>query len=340
MTRIAYFVHGRGRGHATRARSAIPALQQAGFEVEVHAGGDALPWLQPLGEVLACEVIRPGAAGPLRWRARVRRDLRALRERPAAALVTDGDGPCLVAARVLGIPAVAVGHGLLFAHARLPPLPPRLRVPEMLNAASSSVLAQRRVAVHFLPAEPRDPRTTIARPDFAADFAAAVPGELALAYFRDDNGAALLRALSPLWSRAGVAQVLCFHAPGKRDLPAIDGVRYAPLSPEAFRAELPRARAVIGSAGSNLLAECVHLHRPLLCQYLPGDREQAMNAALATRARVAEALRSDEDPAATAARFVARLAADDFATIDLAGALPPASEAIARAVQACLPVSA
>ena len=37
MARIAYFVHGRGRGHASRAVSIVPALIAAGHEAEAQA---------------------------------------------------------------------------------------------------------------------------------------------------------------------------------------------------------------------------------------------------------------------------------------------------------------
>lgn len=331
-TALAYFVHGRGRGHAARAREIVPRLRAGGYRVDLYAGDDALPWLQPLGEVHPITVVRPGAAGPAAWASRVRNDLQALAARPAQLLVTDGDGPCLVAARRLGLPAVAVGHGLIFGNARLPRLPRRMLLAERVNAASAGLLAQRRVAVHFLPAEASNAATTIARPDFAPGFVGQPPADYALAYFRDDDGDALLDALAAQRRGTGIETLHCFTRRTPAALPAIDGVRFLPLDPDAFRAQLPAARAVLGSAGSNLLAECVHLARPLFCQYGRGDREQAMNAQLATDAGVAVSLAAGDAPGRAVAAFSSRLRSGGFAQVPLADALPPASEAVARAV--------
>jgi hypothetical protein len=227
-----------------------------------------------------------------------------------------------VAGRVLGLPTVAIGHGLVFGHAKLDKLPVWPRAREALNAASSSYLAHRRVGVHFLPAASRDEATIIARPDFPSGFEAAPAEDWALAYFRDDNGLGLLDALSGHWERLGVKRVRCFGASPAPGLRAPEGVEFMPMDPTLFHELLPGARAVVGSAGSNLIAECVHLGKPLLCQYSAKDAEQAMNARLAEDAGVAVAVEREGDYAAVRS-FAEKLAAGSFEKVDLVGALPP-----------------
>ena len=46
MKEVHYYVHGRGRGHATRALSVIPTLEKAGYRLCVFAGKAALPILR------------------------------------------------------------------------------------------------------------------------------------------------------------------------------------------------------------------------------------------------------------------------------------------------------
>ena len=58
--RIAYFVHGNGRGHAMRAREIVPAMRERGHAVTLYAGGDAAPILHDLDSV---EISRLGVRG-------------------------------------------------------------------------------------------------------------------------------------------------------------------------------------------------------------------------------------------------------------------------------------
>ncbi|MCA9706868.1 MAG: hypothetical protein KDK70_13530 [Myxococcales bacterium] len=73
MPRIHYYVHGRGRGHATRSRAVIDRLRAAGHEVVTFAGADALPLLRDHGPTRPVRSLLPqdGRGLPRRLGARV-----------------------------------------------------------------------------------------------------------------------------------------------------------------------------------------------------------------------------------------------------------------------------
>lgn len=323
MARVSLVVHGRGRGHASRALACARALTGAGHELSVYAGGDATPVLADIPGLRPLPIVRPGITAPAAWLRRLTGDARRFAD-DARCLVSDGDHPSLVLARRRRVPSVAVDHGLALTHGVLPVRPPALlRLYERINAAPLG-LADRLVAVHFLPFETADPRLVAARPDLRTDLRGPLARDgFLLAYFRDDNGRdALAHAL------AAGAEVVCF---GERD-PKLPGLRFLPRDRAAFADHLRRCDGVIASAGSNVLAECVMLQKPVLALHRPGDAEQALNARLAEHAGFAVGRSFDALTPADVAEFLARTRRGDFATHDLLGALPPVSEVVVGAV--------
>lgn len=326
MARVSLVVHGRGRGHASRALACARALTSAGHALRVWGGGDAEHVLADMSEYSPIPIVRPGLAAPLAWARRLAGDPDRFDERPEC-VVSDGDHPSLVLARRRRVPSVAVDHGLALTHARLPIRPPPLlRLYERLNLAPLA-LADRRIAVHFLPFEP-DAGLLAARPDLRDDLRGPVAREgFLLAYFRDDNGrAALEQAL------AAGAEVVCF---GERD-PGLPGLRFHRSDRAAFADHLRRCDGVLTSAGSNVLAECVLLGKPALALHRRDDAEQALNARLAEHAGVAVGRALEALTPADVAEFLARCRGRDFATVDLAAALPPVSEVVVAAVAGLL----
>lgn len=258
-----------------RALAIVPELRARGHRVDVWAGGAAVDALASLGVSRIVDTVAPGPALASRFAERTWQDRLALRASTPDALISDGDGPSLHAAASLGIPTVAVGHGLLFAYARLPgELPRKELLREALNALSSSWLSRAQVAVHFGPAEPRFGSTRIARIEVreGLDRGAEVADHL-VAYFRDGGGDAWLAELAARGER-----VMLF-TPSK-SVPA--GVeRHAP-DHLAFARALSTAKGAVGTAGSNLVAECAYLGIPLLALPDDGDVEQRLNARLLT----------------------------------------------------------
>lgn len=321
--RADYFVHGRGRGHASRAAAVLGALCAHGYEVTLHTGGDALDVLQTADVALrARSPLRRGPTSPLWLLKRSLRDLSRLRTHPPDLVVSDGDQAAVLSARALDVPTVAIGHDLIFdPRVQLPPLPRSALYAQRLNALPMRA-ARRSVAVHFLPAASNDSRLLVARPDCSLEVPSRgdAGGGPVLCYFRDRNGLDLARNIA-----AAGRDALVFGDVARRE----PRLTVQPFSREAFARALSTCCAVVGSSGSNLLAECVFLGKPVLATYRRGDAEQALNAHLIDGAQVgvgcelslaSERLRG----------FLARVDSQDFARIDLAQQLPTLSEVMAR----------
>lgn len=275
MPLVHYYVHGRGRGHATRSRAVISRLREAGLDVVAFAGEDAEPLLRDLVATHPVRSLLPtaGRQAPMLVAARVRAAVTALRRERADLVISDGDLPGTLAARVAGRPSIAVGHGLVFlCCARPPGAPAGPWRREALKAAVSTLGAERRIAVGFVPLPVR--RGRLARPSLEPSLAAATQrttdGPL-LCYFRDGAPTALLERLAALQR-----PVILFatHDPG------VPGIHHEPPSRARFVEALTSARAVVATAGSQLIGECVALGVPLLALHAEGDDEQQLNVAM------------------------------------------------------------
>ncbi len=279
-----------------------------------------LPEVEP---VLSCV---PGPRMLPSFVARTAQDLRELHQWAPDLLVSDGDAPSIHASRALRIPSVAVGHGLIFQHAELGTrLPWRKHWREVANAMSSSWPAQRRVAVHFAPAEPRTRGTILARPDLPDTLRPSVRREdFVLAYFRDDNGSELMARLVRRGHR-----VLCFG----RSTRVPSGVEVHAPSVHAFGEALGRCRAVVGSAGNHLPAECALLGLPMLALYRRGDAEQEMNARLVEAGGIGVASMFEQASGELLRRFEAELDRSRQNLADKTQAMTPASVAIPRVIR-------
>lgn len=256
------------------------ALRGQGHTVRVFAGEDAMAMFanEPGGaEPVASTPLGVGPSALRIIANRLGAASNATRAQRPDVLVTDGDLPSALTARLQRVPSVALGHGLVFAHCRRVPDAPRgpwLR--EAAKARLASVGASRVVAVNFAPCVPRDPRTTVvARPTLRANLGvrASDIGDDApiVCYFRDDNGDAVLRWLVELGFRPLV------FTNRKVDIPGAVVVR---KDSDRFAQELLRARAVVSSAGSQLISECQALGIPQFALYAPGDDEQLLNVAM------------------------------------------------------------
>lgn len=327
MARIGYYVHGRGRGHASRAVAVASALRDDGHELRIYGGGQAADLLGALPEHRLVRPIYPGLGGVIELPRRLSKELVEQAGFRPHAVLSDGDVPSLLAARALGIPAVALGHDLVFSRCRLPAGLPRLRVLACRRTTWAVTRRVHAVAVHFLPVEPATPRTLVARPARRQPPPGAgqdvEPGAV-VCYFRDRNA----RAAIELAARGG-RRVIAF---GHRDL-GVPGVIERPFDGRDFLAHLSAASAVVASAGSNVLAECVLAGKPVLALHAERDHEQALNALLAERAGVAVASSFESLSPRLVERFFERVRAADFARVDLEQALPSAPSAVRAALE-------
>ena len=329
MIRIAYFVHGRGKGHAIRTQAVIEGLHGR-HEVRVFCAGEAWDVLKDVPGAEPALACLPGKGMLASFALRFRGDRERLRRWSPDLVVSDSDGPSVNAAKSLGIPVMAVGHGLIFQHTHLnSALPVHKHVREIVNVASSSWPAVRRVAVHFAPVRPRTPGTYVARPDLRSEIPSASTREdFLLAYFRDGNGLVALERLARRGHR-----VVLFGKP--REVPP--GVEIHAPDGQAFAEALGRCRAVVGSAGNHLPAECAMLGISMLALHRGGDAEHEMNAHLVEAAGIGIAADFEHCTPEVLQRFEAEF---DRPREELAArtrAMRPASEVVSHAIEELRP---
>ena len=331
MSRIAYFVHGRGRGHGIRTRAVLERLDER-HQARVYGAGDAVHVLGDRPEFEEVAAFAPGGQMARSFAARLREDRERLRAFRPSLVVSDGDGPSVHAAWSLGIPVLAVGHGLVFRHTRLPSgLSPGRRLREVVNSGSSSWPAARRVAVHFAPVEAATRGTVVARPDL--DRPGRVTEErddFVLAYFRDHDG---IRPLELLAERGH--RVVWFGRPER----APRGVEVREPDVDAFHLALTRCRAVVGSAGNHLPAECAMMGVPMLALYREGDAEHSLNGRLIEAAGIGVSSAFEKFGVRVVRRFEGELGLDRSPIVARTRAMPPASEVVPRVIDEMCPPS-
>ncbi|PIB35715.1 hypothetical protein BFP72_10075 [Reichenbachiella sp. 5M10] len=265
--RIAYFIHGRGRGHSSRALTLLPALLGHGWKCQVFAGDMAYEVLCDRPAVKPIRSILPGSS-PLLFVRRIAQDVKRLRTYEPDVVISDGDAPCTYAAKLLGVKVISIGHALIFPYCDHPiALPKEGLRKERFKVKVATGLADFKVAVHFTPIRPLSEDTRVARPDIDVAADQLSRDGYVVSYFRDGNGTEIISALL----RLGVV-VINFGKPI-----SLEGVDNQPSDAEKFREKLKHASGVVGSAGSNLIFEAIAMQKPLLIQYIAGDFEQAAN---------------------------------------------------------------
>lgn len=268
---IHYYIHGRGRGHATRALKIVETLERAGWRIRIFSGHDALGMIcgvHPVESVCSLmpkEVIRLGP----RLVNRVRQAKKEIEQDIPAMIVSDGDLPSILAAKICGLPAIAVGHAEVFGETRRPSGTPRLPWwKEKIGAKISSATATRHVAVNFVKTSVLNGRTVVAGPSVDFISRTATPSIDAVCYFRDENGDSALKALVNM----GWSPLLFSRSKTERE-----GVRVEPLNRRRFLDALKKTRLVVASAGSQLISECVLSGIPIFALYKKRDDEQRIN---------------------------------------------------------------
>lgn len=299
MARLHYFVHGRGRGHATRTLSIVERLRGRGHEISVSAGSSAVPMLRPFCETRSVPSLPPrltwGSATALARR--VAGDVAILRREAAELVVSDGDLPGLLAAKIVGVPSIAVGHGLAFSRCRRPEGIDRVSWwREALKAELSTLGAGVAVAVNFVPLQTRRRRTVLSRP--ALDRALVRRAETGpiVCYFRD-GAPQVLRAL------AASDEPIVLFAPAD---PRIENMQWRPMDREGFVRALGTTRAVVATAGSQLISECVAMGIPMFALHDPRDDEQRLNVAMLRKYGLGDGVPFDQFDLERLRRFLAR----------------------------------
>lgn len=295
--RILYGVHGYGRGHATRALAILPHLA-ARHQVHVLAGGDAWQTIAPDHPVTRIPTLgfaysqRGGIRCRSNWHTFVR-NLPALldllcsgptfqlvrslvEEFSPDAIISDAETWSHQVARELGIPRIGIDHIGIMTHCR-PELARWDRWTTIFDKTCYRLLTGRpdRVIVSsFFDAPPRNPRVRVVAALARAEVRQMQPraGGHLVVYLnrgREQLHEGMVRELG----RVGVP----VHVYGARERGRIGALCFLPLSNLPFLEDLASCRAVISTAGNQLVGEALALGKPVLV-FPERCAEQRMNA--------------------------------------------------------------
>ncbi|MGH8445358.1 MAG: glycosyltransferase family protein [Solimonas sp.] len=302
--RIAYGVMGYGRGHAMRTMSVLPALQ-ADNEVTIFAGGDAYEVLAPRFPTVRIPTIgyqyNTGGTHSLpRTVARnfaPMRDLlfggpgsaqveREMKQRGIDLVISDSEAWTHRLAQKLGIPRISFDHVGIIAYCK-PHFPPDLWTLGMRDAWGYRTLMgvpDRILVSSFYPAEPAYPQVRIVGPMLRDEVLreTAKEGDYLLAYFNKGEHQYLPhvdRALRELDSKVLV------YGTGRRG--SEENLEFRAPSVGGFVQDLAHCRAVLSTAGNQLIGEAIHFGKPILA--MPEQAfEQRLNSHMIERMGVGQ----------------------------------------------------
>lgn len=297
--RIVYGVHGYGLGHATRSMSVLPALCRR-HEVLILAGGDAYQAMRhefPVSPVPALS-YRYRSAGKRSTFLTLRAGIPVLfdvldrgpsysmvenqvREFAPDLIITDAEVWTSWVGKRLEIPRISFDHYGLLAYFS----PPMGFVDRMLNARDARIYRlmlnnpERILVSSFYDAPPNRSGVRIIPPLLRKEVMEqkASDGEHLLVYL--NNGRHLYterihRALSQL----GIPVVVY----GTPRVGREDTIEFRPRGTESFLEALASCRALICTAGNQLVGEAIHYTKPMLV--MPEDCvEQRCNASAVER---------------------------------------------------------
>lgn len=318
--KIAYAVHGYGRGHATRALAVLPELARR-HDLLILAGGDAYHALHEDYPLVRLPVLRYAldARGRRSKLATLRRSLpavldlklggagvdmvcRVLEEYQPDAVVSDSEAWTHHACRRLGRGRISFDHFAVLSECRWP-MGWRDRVTCRFECRVYRMLmgrAQRYVAASFYAPPPRHDRVRVVGPVLRDLVRRTVPtaGEHLLVYLSNGD-----HHFTPKL-RAALAASPCpvrVYGPSREGQ---DGaITFRPLGNEPFVRDLASCRAVFATAGNQLISEAVHFRKPMLI--MPEDSlEQRLNARMIQHLGFGRAIRRQGLTAETLRRFL------------------------------------
>jgi uncharacterized protein (TIGR00661 family) len=325
LATIFYSMAGEGRGHATRVRTLTELLRER-HRVVLLAPGDAHDLLEPAYrgtdvEVRSIPCLRfaydarhhvswPRSAGLtlryLRGLGALKAELSALfRAERADLLLTDFDPGAPRAAEAIGLPYVAVDHQSFLWAGDVSWLPGRLAVHARAMGLGIRAFYRRQahtVSSSFFRPEPRPgvSDVTFVGSMLRAGLLAARPerGAHVVAYCRRQMPANVLESLA-----ASPAEVRVY---GLGERPDDGPLRFRPISEQGFIDDLASARAVVATAGNQLLGEVLYLGKPVLALPEAGQTEQLINCHFLARMGGGEWVRPHRLDAATLRGFLER----------------------------------
>ncbi len=299
--RIAYGVMGYGRGHAMRTSAVLPELM-AEHEVTVFAGGDAYEVLAPLYPTVRIPTIGYvyNARGGHSTAQTVRRNIapmsdllfggdatalveREFKSRGIDLVISDSEAWTHRAARRLNIPRISFDHVGIIAYCK-PHFPPELYLLGRRDAIGYRALMgvpERILIASFYPAEPAYPGVQVVGPMLRDEVLAVPPraqaGDFLLVYF--NKGEHQYREHIDRALRLLDFPVVVYGTPFRGQVENLD---FRAPSNAGFIRDLADCKAVLSTAGNQLIGEAIHFGKPILA--LPEEAfEQRLNAYMIER---------------------------------------------------------
>jgi len=279
--KIAYGVHGYGRGHATRAQAVLPELAKR-HQLLVLAGGDAVDALSAHYPLLRVPCLKYAYGKHHRFSSRLtvqqnastvldfmlagrtlKTVMQALKDFGADAVVSDSEAFTHRAAARLHIPRISFDHFGLLVYCK-PEMSAGDRMICWGNAlAYRSMFGKpdRAVVSSFFEAPPRRPGVCVVGPVIRQEVQQVIPsrGEHLLVYFSKAEHEYTPQIEHAL-SRAGCP--VRIYGPPPRS--PCGNLEFRPVRNRPFIEDLAGCRAVLGTTGNQLLGEVLYFGKPML----------------------------------------------------------------------------
>lgn len=297
--RIAYGVMGYGRGHASRSSAVLPALMRE-HEVTVFAGGDAPALMRPHFDVVEIPTLgyvydrhgRQSVMKTIAGNAAHATDLmfygqgmqqmeREFRRRGIDLVISDSEAWSHRVARRMRLPRISFDHVGIIAWCR-PHFPDDLLLTGLRDGYGYRQLMgepERILIASFYDAVPARPGVQLVGPILRDEVLKITPtrGDELLVYL--NRGDVQWR---PHIERALRELDLPVRIYGTTQRGRQGNLQFCAIDPQGFVSAMAACRAIIATAGSQLIGEAIHLGKPILA--LPEDAfEQQLNARLVER---------------------------------------------------------
>lgn len=305
--RIAYGVFGHGRGHATRTASVLPDLRQR-HEVLIFAGGDAFDQLSPEHPVVRIPTLAYGygRSGKASTLLTVRKnawhilemmfrgpEFQAVRDamldfRPDV-VISDAEPWTHRVARHLKIPRIGFDHFgvMVYCKPRIPFGDRILSRRDVLVYRWLMGRPERIIVSSFYHARPRWPRVRVIGPLLRDKILQARPsrGQHLLVYFNRGQ-----YQFTPPIERALHESGVPALVYGTPRCGTVGRLAFRPPSDVPFVEDMARCRAIVSTAGNQLVGEALHLGKPMLV--IPeASVEQRLNASSLERLGIGRQVR-------------------------------------------------
>ncbi len=298
--RIAYGIFGYGRGHATRAAAVLRELSSR-HELLLIAGGDAYDQLSGSYPVMRIPTLGYAYGGSgkrsnyltirqnswhvldILFRGPVSQQVTAaMKDFHPDVVISDAEPWTHRAARRLGIPRIGFDHFGIMVHCKLP-MPWLDWLRSFRDVWIYRILMrrpQRVIVSSFYDAPPRWPGVEVIGP-LLRDEVLQIPsvdGDHFLCYFNKGQHQFTPEVEQTLRSISGPVYV--YGVTGRRGMSG--NIDFRPPSNMPFVEDLASCRAIISTAGNQLVGEALHFGKPMLV--MPEDCvEQRLNAAAISR---------------------------------------------------------